>query len=84
MIMRILIGLLVSLGGFLMVYKTQFILDMVGYVDWAEKHLGQGGSRLFYKLLGTVIILIGFLVITNLYDMVIGGFILGVFGGRPL
>lgn len=65
-----------------MVWKTQFFLDAVGTIEWAERNLGGGGSRLFYKLLGIVIILIGFLVITNLFDMVVGGFVTSLFGGR--
>jgi hypothetical protein len=80
MITRILIGIWVSFGGFMMVWKTQFFLDMIGRIEWAEKNLGGGGSRLLYKLIGIVIILIGFLAITNLYDMVIGGFITSLFG----
>lgn len=83
MIARILIGILVSLGGYLMVWKTQFFLDAVGPIDWAERNLGGGGSRMFYKLLGVAIILIGFLVITNLFDTVIGGFIISLFGSGP-
>lgn len=75
MIGRIIIGLLVCGLGWLMVWKTQWFLDMLGFVDWAEQHLGSGGTRLFYKLLGTFIIIIGFIVITNLWDELVGGFI---------
>lgn len=80
MIGRIIIGILVAALGYMMVWKTQFFMDTVGMIDWAERNLGGGGSRLFYKLLGIVIILIGFMVITNLFDMVIGGFIGSIFG----
>lgn len=52
----------------------------MGYVEWAEKWLGGGGTRLFYKLLGTLIIIIGLMVITNLFNSVIGGVIGGLFG----
>ncbi len=81
MLLRILIGIGVSLLGVLITWKTQIMLDTVGPIDWAERNLGGGGSRLFYKLLGVVITLIGFLVITNLYNMVIGGFVTSLFGG---
>lgn len=80
MVARILIGILVAIGGYLMVWKTQFFLEALGTVDWAERNLGAGGSRMLYKLIGIVIILIGFLAITNLYDMVIGGIVASLFG----
>jgi hypothetical protein len=79
MITRILIGIGISALGFLIVWKTQIMLDSVGPIEWAERNLGGGGSRLFYKLLGTVIILIGFMVITNLFNDIVGGTISGLF-----
>ena len=79
MIARILIGLLVAAIGWLMVWKTQWFLNMIGYIAWAEQHLGSGGTRLFYKLLGTLIIIIGFIVVTNLWDVLVGGFIRSIF-----
>ena len=79
MIARILIGLLVCAIGWLMVWKTQWFLDMLGSVSWAEQHLGSGGTRLFYKLLGTLIIIVGFIVVTNLWDVLVGGFIRSIF-----
>lgn len=80
MILRILIGIGVSLGGLLIVWKTQIMMDTVGPIEWAEKNLGGGGSRLFYKLLGIVIILVGFMVITNLFNTVVGGAVTSLFG----
>lgn len=77
MLVRILIGFLIAVLGFSMVWKTEFFINTIGLIEWAELHLG--GSRMFYKLLGIVIILLGFLVITNLFDLVIGGFISSVF-----
>jgi len=62
-----------------MVWKTQWFLDILGFVSWAEEHLGSGGSRMFYKLLGTLIIAIGFIIVTNLWDVIIGGFIRSIF-----
>lgn len=79
MIGRIIVGLLVCGLGWLMVWKTAWFLEMLGMVDWAEQHLGSGGTRLFYKLLGTLIIIIGFIVITNLWDELVGGFIRSIF-----
>ena len=74
MIGRIIIGFLVTALGFSMVWKTEFYMSILGEIDWAMKYLGGGGTRLFYKLLGTAIIIIGFLIITNLWE----GFMVGV------
>jgi len=77
--MRILLGIVIVIVGYLMAAKTHWFLDMLGPVEWAERHFVSGGSRFFYKLLGIAIILIGFIVIANLYDIIVGGFVASVF-----
>jgi len=76
MLSRILIGFLISALGFLMVYKTPWFLSILGRVRFAEKTFGGGGTRIFYKLLGTVVLLVGFMVMLNLWE----GFFVSVFG----
>lgn len=66
--LRIVIGLIVAAIGCYMVLRTETILGFFGTVDWAEQKLGGGGTRLFYKLLGIVIVFVGFMVATNLWD----------------
>ena len=66
MLGRIIIGLILCIVGFICVKKPEWPLDLVGYSGFAEKWLG-GGSRAFYQVIGLVIILIGFLAITNLH-----------------
>ena len=59
--------LLATLIGSLLLIKTEWFLNNFGRIQWAEMHLGtEGGSRLFYKLLGILIIFISFLFITGL------------------
>ncbi len=65
MFLRILIGAGVVGLGLILVLKTEWILDFFGYIDWAEKNVG--GSRNFYKVLGSFVVIIGFIVITNLW-----------------
>jgi hypothetical protein len=67
-IARILIGGAIAGVGVLMVVRTMGFLDFFGPVAWAENKLGPGGSALFYKLLGVVIALLGFAVMTNLWN----------------
>ena len=65
LIYNIIIGIVVVAVGVFCVMKTEVVLDFFGSSDWAEQHLG--GSRLFYKLLGILFILIGMIVATNLW-----------------
>lgn len=80
MITRILIGLFVAAIGVLMLYKTEWVLSAVGRVEWAEKNFGAGGSRLFWKLFGVVVCLVGFVVMTNLWTEFAGGAVKFLFG----
>lgn len=76
--MKWLLGLLIIGFGSLLVIKTQWIYDFTGPIDWAEQHLGsEGGTRLFIKLLGVLIILGTFLGITG----ILGGWLTGFFSG---
>jgi len=76
MILRILLGCAMVGIGFLFVWQSEWLLYNIGRVDWAEQNLGNsGGSRIFYKLLGILIILIGFSVMTNLYTSILESFV---------
>lgn len=58
--------------GFLFVLKTDSFLNNFGRLPFFENHLAtSGGSRLGYKLVGMVVIIIGFMITVGL----IGGFI---------
>jgi len=74
--MRFLIGTLLVIAGVVIVWKSEWIYREFGEVDWAEKHLGtEGGSRLFYKLIGLVVIFLGFFIISGIWDLLLGGFV---------
>lgn len=65
---RIIIGSIVSLIGFFVVWKTQWLVGMVGKSEWAEWNMGSfGGSNMLYKLIGIIILFVGFMFITNLH-----------------
>jgi hypothetical protein len=75
--MRFLIGIIIVVVGVFLVVKSEWFLQNFGSVAWAEEHLGfNGGTRLFYKLLGIISIFFGFLLITGLF----GGFLEGTVG----
>lgn len=68
---RILIGIFIVIVGILITMRANWIYENFGGVSWAEEHFGtEGGSRLFYKLLGILIAFLGFLIISGLwYDL---------------
>jgi hypothetical protein len=74
--MSIIFGLLGVVLGALMTIKSEWVYQNFGSSDWAEQHLGSGGSHTFYKLCGIAIVIISLLIMTGL----MGGIILGIFG----
>lgn len=68
--------------GFLIVWKSEWMLRAFGRVGWAEAHLGtEGGSRLFYKLIGILIIMAGVFAATNLLGGILTAVLTPLFGG---
>ncbi len=77
MIGRIIIGIIGIVVGCIMVIKSEWFLSFFGRIDWAEIHLGaEGGTRLFYKLLGMATILISLLIMTGMIE----GVLMAIFG----
>ncbi|MBI2482906.1 hypothetical protein HYV74_01855 [Candidatus Uhrbacteria bacterium] len=62
--MRYVWGFLAVALGFVVIWKTEKLLEMFGRVDWAEAHLN-GGTRFFYKLVGLAFILLAFLYMSG-------------------
>ncbi|MBI4433396.1 hypothetical protein HY632_01355 [Candidatus Uhrbacteria bacterium] len=79
--MRYLFGFLAIALGFLVVWKSERLLEAFGRVDWAEAHLS-GGTRLFYKLVGLGFIVLAFLYMTGwVGDILMFIFVPGSRGG---
>ncbi|MEK7623345.1 MAG: hypothetical protein AAB408_01580 [Patescibacteria group bacterium] len=75
--MTYIIGILAIGVGTLIIFKTEWILENFGSSAWAEAHLGtEGGSRLFYKLIGLAFIILSIMGMTGL----LGEVIIGIFG----
>lgn len=72
--MKYFIGILMIIAGFIMVWKTDFMMKTFGRVAWAEQHLGTTWT--FYKILGVLIILLAFLIMggdmLNILDYIFG------------
>lgn len=66
MLTRFLIGLgLIALGSFLLI-KSELLLSWFGRISWAEEKLGaEGGTRIFYKIVGMGLIVLAFLIMSG-------------------
>ncbi len=77
MILRIIVGLIGIAAGMVLILKSEWFLANFGRIDWAEIHLGaEGGTRLFYKLIGLATILVSILIMTGLIE----GVLMAIFG----
>ena len=67
--MKYFIGIIITVIGIFFVWKTEWFMENFGRIAWAEEKLDvEGGSRLAYKLIGLILIFIGFLLITNMWE----------------
>lgn len=58
--MHIVWGLIIMAAGTMMIIKTEWLLQNFGRITWFEDKFGtEGGSRLGYKLVGVIIIILG-------------------------
>ena len=58
--------------GFVIAWKSEWLLKNFGGNAWAEKQLGtSGGSRMLYKLIGLIIIIVSALYMTRLVEGII-------------
>jgi len=76
--MSIFFGIIAVLVGFLISWKTEWIVRTFGSMAFAENKFRMwGGSRLMWKLIGFITIFVGFLAITGLLN----SFLISIFGG---
>ncbi len=67
--MKYVYSILVILAGFALVKYSNWIVNNFGYIDSAEHWLGSyGGTRLMWKLIGLILIVGAFLVISGLMN----------------
>lgn len=82
MLGRIIGGLLCVGIGFVIVWKTRKFIDAFGGIDWADRKFGGGGTALMYKMIGIIVILVGFLWLTNMWDAFLNATLGSLFGSR--
>ena len=79
--MRIFIGAVLLVVGILTVVFSQKIYDNFGPNRWAEEKLGGGGTVALLRIVGAILILLGFFVWVGLFDLIFGGIARTLFGG---
>ena len=73
--MRFLISSIIIIVGVLIVVKSEKIFNFFGYSEWAESKFREwGGSRMMYKLIGLIIILVGIMYMTNMIEGILLAF----------
>jgi hypothetical protein len=66
---KIIFGIIIAGIGFILVWKSEWLLNNFGRIPFAEKHLAHsGGTRLMYKIIGIIVIIIGLMYATDLTD----------------
>ena len=71
--MRILLGLIgCALSIALIVYRYN-IKAFIGNIDWAERHLGAGGTYSLFILIALAGFFFSLMYMTNSFDLIFGG-----------
>lgn len=79
---QFIVGILIAAAGFILVWKADWFLRNFGSIPSAEKYLGmEGGSRLFYKLIGILALVLGIMHATGLLAP-LGHYLVNLFFGR--
>ena len=68
---KIILGLFLVAAGATITIKSEWLYQNLGGFADAERYLGAGGARLAYKLIGIVMSIVGFLIMTSLIDSVL-------------
>ncbi|MFH0952227.1 MAG: hypothetical protein V1838_03490 [Patescibacteria group bacterium] len=79
--MKYIISIITVVIGFLIVWKSNWLVNNVGSIPWADEHMGsEGGSNLLYKLIGLLIILVTFITISGCLSRIASGIFSTDFG----
>lgn len=71
--MRIILGLLgASLSIVLVVYRER-VVRFIGFINWAEEHLGSGGTYTLMVLIALLMFIFSLMYMTNSFDLIFGG-----------
>ncbi|MCH7492599.1 hypothetical protein IID19_03345 [Patescibacteria group bacterium] len=72
--MQYVVGIIAIGIGFLITWKSDWLMNNFGRIAWAEAHLGtEGGTRMLYKLIGIVTIIFAFLYMSGAMGSILRG-----------
>ncbi len=78
---KFIMGMILAGIGYMTVWKSEWLFVNFGSIGFAEKYFQTaGGSRLFYKVVGFIVILVGILIATDLVDTFLQWTVGGIFG----
>ncbi len=66
---RIVVFVLTFALGLLVIRRSQWLVQNFGYMDWAEKYMGSGGTYSAWTLIGVLIIIWGFLYAVGTFSI---------------
>lgn len=66
---RIITFLVTFALGLTLIRKSQWMVQNFGYMDWAEKYMGSGGTYSAWKLIGFLVIVWGFLYAVGTFSI---------------
>jgi hypothetical protein len=69
---RIPLGIIVMVVGYFIVARSEKVFEWFGENAFAEKYIGFGATRFFYKLIGVLVVFIGIFIATNVASDLLG------------
>jgi hypothetical protein len=70
--MKYFIGILGTVVGFFIVWKTEGFMSWTGRIDFAERWFGtEGGTRIVLKAIGLLIIIVAWMYMLNLGESIL-------------
>jgi len=79
---HVILGIIFVVAGAVFTIKYEWIFREFGRTEFAERYLGyEGGSRLFYRLIGIIIVIVGFLIIGGIHITILNWLGRTLFGG---
>ena len=78
---QIMFGIIGIPLGIVIMLKTNYIVDqMTGFLDFAEKYLGSGGTYTFFRILGFAVTIVSLFVMFGLAGSIYSSIVDGLRG----
>lgn len=70
--MRIVLGLIGAMLSVALIVYRERVVRFTGMIQWAENHLGGGGTYTLMILIGVVLFFVSLMYMTNSFDLIFG------------